>query len=233
VASQSKSLDAVLVQGHNAFQDLGTGLLTLAHATVPRLTVVLSRLTPGLTQLNELAGPLNDALREVVNVEPTAVDTLNTVRDSGPSVDSLLSDARTSLMPQLQSVSAQAAVELNCIRPYTPDIVSFLQGWASFLGDGLVNPHVHILHALISALPFPEIVAPTSTTLHQVFPGLTTTFPSVPGQDFGQNWYQPQCGITASRVAQDPEIGTYDPSGTKIGPYPSTTPSYAPAPHPN
>lgn len=232
IGAQSASLKEDLDHNRGLDQQVGAVHTDVA-VTLPRATKLLRELAPGVRRLNEIAGPLDATLQEVINVEPTAVDTLNTVTSAGPALDTFLTKARTSLLPQLQSVSAQAAVELNCIRPYTPDAVAFAQGWGGFFGDGLKNPHVHFLHAEISALPFPQILSGNSKQIHQIFPGLTTTYPAPPGTEWGQPWYQPQCGSTASSVQNDPEIGTYDPNGTKIGPYNSTTPSYAPAPHPS
>jgi hypothetical protein len=233
VASNSQSLNLLLEQGKRSLYWLGTGLQTAGAETLPRLARVARRLSPGVTELQALAKPLDSTLQEVVTVEPTAVDTLDTVSTSGPVLNRFLADARTSLLPQLQSVAAQAAVELNCIRPYTPDAIAFTQGWGGFFGDGLVNPHVHFLHALVTAMPFPELTPLNSTQIHQIFPGLTTMFPAAPGMEWGQPWYLPQCDMSQSQLAVDSELGTYDPHGTKIAPFNSITPTYAPALHPN
>ena len=232
IGAHSTSLAQAIDRGH-AFGNQVRVVHTLVAQTLPSATKLLQKLGPGVQQLNDIAAPLNATLQEVINVEPTAVDTLDTVKNAGPQLNTFLTKARTSLLPQLQSVSAQAAVELNCIRPYTPDITSFAQGWAGFFGDGLKNPHVHFLHTMISALPFPELEGASSKQITTVFPALHTEYPPPPGDEWGQPWYQPQCNITPTSIKNDPEAGTYDPNGSKIFPYGSTTPSYAPAPHPN
>jgi hypothetical protein len=176
-----------------------------------------------VTQLRELAAPLDAALHELVSVEPTAVDTLRTVTRGTPSIRRLLTRARTTLMPELKPVGAQAATELNCIRPYTPDAISFLQDWAGYEGDGLNAPHVNLFHIEAGVWPFPNSLPIDSQQLTSIFPNVGIEFPPPPGEAWNQPWYQPQCGVTPkyTTAAGDTEAGTYDPNGSKIVPYPS------------
>jgi phospholipid/cholesterol/gamma-HCH transport system substrate-binding protein len=222
LASRSAALQNVLEVGGESLR--WSGILSQhLTTTLPRLSGLLTRLHPGLTQLDALASPLDGTLREVVNVEPTAVTALQTVQHSGPDLNGLLTSARTALLPQLTSIGRQAAKELDCVRPFTPDIINFFQNWAGFTGDGLTNPHVHLFHAFVSILPFPNDVPLNTEQLHQILPNLSIEYPGLPGEAWNQPWPQPQCGLTMNDVnpAYDPEANTYDTNGSKLVPYPS------------
>jgi hypothetical protein len=195
-----------------------------AASTLSHTATLADRLAPGVTQLTGLAAPLAAVLAEVVRVEPAAVDTLTTVKSGAPRIDRLLTSASTTLMPELTSVGNQAATELNCIRPYTPDAISFFQDWAGYQGDGLNNPHVHLFHIEAGMWPFPNSMQINSQQLTQLFPSIGVGLPPAPGEGWNQPWYQPQCGITPKyqTAAGDTEAGVYDPNGSKIVPYPSS-----------
>jgi hypothetical protein len=132
-----------------------------------------------------------------------------------------LGSARTQLLPQLASVSTQAAKEVGCVRPYTPDIVAFLQNWAGFLGTGENTPRINFLHAYVSILPLPNAMPVTSEQASKLLPNLGIDFPGAPGSSWNQPWYQPQCNVTQNSYnpASDSESHTYDPNAGKLVPY--------------
>jgi phospholipid/cholesterol/gamma-HCH transport system substrate-binding protein len=211
VASQSNALQTTLSDAPAAFQNLGHALYH-ASGTLTNVSVLSDRLNPGVTRLRELATPLDDALRTVVDISPDAIATLNTVRDAGPSLDSLLSEARTILMPRVQSIGQQAATQLGCIRPYTPEIVGTVSTWGSFWSQG--DSTDTLLDGLFGPLPFPNATPLSPAQAGALDPGLKDQFPQVPGMILNQPWFQPQCGITANdlKLADDPETHTIDPA---------------------
>jgi ABC-type transporter Mla subunit MlaD len=222
LASQSTALQTVLTTAAPAFR---ADAATFRHAAsdLPKVATLADRLSPGVTELDRISAPLSDTLRYLVRIEPLATHTLHTVTTSAPSLDHLLTSARTNLFPQLQSVANQGAEELDCIRPYTPELSSLLTGWAGWESLGLNNPHVHILHGEATLVPFPNTMPIDSRTLAKVFPNMRLSYPAAPGENFNQPWYQPQCGVTASGTdpAHDSDAGTYDPNGSKTVVYPS------------
>jgi hypothetical protein len=166
-----------------------------------------------------------------VTIEPLAVHTLDTVRRNTPQIDALLSTARTQLLPQLASVASQGATELNCVRPYTPDIMQLLDGFAGF-NDEIASPHMNAFNALVSLQPFPNTAETINTVqIHNTYPNMNVGM-HPPGSGWNQPWYQPGCNATpaADTASGDPENGTYDPSATKSAPYASTSPNYGPVP---
>ena len=231
-AQESGEITQLIDYGHATNIGIGNILFHVTR-TLPNVTAMAHELNPGLTKADELAAPFDGTLRELTSLEPAAVHTLNTVQDSTPAIDSLLSAARTQLLPQLQSVSTQAATELNCVRPYTPDIMNLIDGFAGFNGElnTATSPHLTAFHGLVSLMPIPATMTTGTVQLHRLFPNLNVGY-HPPGTGWNQPWYQPQCGIsTAGNTASgDSENGTYDPNGTKLWPYASSTPNYGPLP---
>ena len=231
-AQKSAQIDQLLDYGHRANIAVGRLLFHIT-ATLPKVTAMARELNPGLTEAQALAQPFNGTLRELTSLEPAAVHTLNTVQNDAPSIDTLLSTARTQLLPQLTSVASQGASELNCVRPYTPDIMNLLDGFAGF--DGELNtattPHINAFHGLVSLLPVPSTEMTGTNQLHQLLPNVNVGY-HPPGAGWNQPWYQPNCGITAAgnTASGDSENGTFDPNGSKLMPYASTTPNYGPVP---
>jgi phospholipid/cholesterol/gamma-HCH transport system substrate-binding protein len=225
VASESTSLQRAITAAPPALAAAGNAARHISRS-LTYVSTLAKRLSPGVTQLSELAHPLNDTLGELVNIEPTAVATLDTVKQSGPSLDALLSTARTKLLPQAQAVGSQLATELDCVRPYTPDIVGFFSTWGGFLGDGLTSPHVHFFHGAVGPLAFPNQSPIDTEQMAQLFPALKNSyFPQVPGESWNQPWFQPQCNLTpeSTSPANDSENHTYDPYGGKDIDYGPTT----------
>jgi ABC-type transporter Mla subunit MlaD len=218
VASQSNALKQTIGDVPNTFAAART---TLSHAsrTLTQAADLTDRLAPGVTQLRQIATPLSSALRTVVAVAPDAISTLSTVRTAAPSLDALLGQARSPLMPTVQSIGTRAAKQVACVRPYTPELLGALSTWAGFWGNG--DAKDTMLHGALGATPMTNENPVDSATLGKLLPGLQIDFPPVPGQIVRQPWYQPQCGITPDSLSlsHDPEAGTFDPLGGKLLPY--------------
>lgn len=220
-SADAKALQTTLEDAGEAFRVDGA---MFAHGALvlPKVAELAERIDPALTELDNLAGPLNATLQKLITIEPNAVDTLRTVRRAAPTVQRLLTSARTNLMPQLGATAKLGAKELNCIRPFTPDIMGFLQGWGGFFGPGFDDPKVHMLHTLVSLLPFPNTMPLDSEQITSLFPNLEIQNPHAPGQGWNQPWFLPECGVTPEgfEAKNDPESGTYDAKGSKTVPYP-------------
>jgi hypothetical protein len=130
-------------------------------------------------------------------------------------------------MPKLESVSAQLAPMVACIRPYAPELGSAItnaDGWMSTYE--LVRPHdapgitfvgapqgAYVRQGGVRAMP-----QASATTFHAVPPGITTQAfvdatrkqyaePRPPGLSVGQPWFLPECGAGPNSLnpAFDPE----------------------------
>jgi ABC-type transporter Mla subunit MlaD len=185
---------------------LTRGTLRHASGTLSSAGSLLQRLGPGVTQVRGIAAPLNDVLTKVRTVAPDVTATLDTVSAATPALNPLL-DLVNRLMPQLGSIGGQATTALKCIRPYAPDIAGFMANWGDFLtsGDGkdrfIRATLQNLIPAPLNALPY------NSGTAAKLFPGLRYAFPRPPGDNAGQPWLLPECGIgpDALNPAKDPE----------------------------
>jgi ABC-type transporter Mla subunit MlaD len=159
------------------------------------------RIAPGVTELRRTVAPLNQLLKRVVTVGPLARSTLSTARRSAPEITTLLSRTRT-LLPTIKSTVDQANPQLECIRPYTPDIVQIGTNWSGFISA--VDSHDYYARVNPAELAFAPTTAESKSTADakRLFPGLRIGFPRPPGDSAGQPWFLPQCG--AGRDAIDP-----------------------------
>lgn len=181
---------------------------TLAHAdgTLDLATAVTRSIRPGVTELHRTIAPLNHLLQTVVAVGPSARSTLGTARAAAPALTRLL-DRGTQLTPQIASITRQAVPQLDCIRPYTPEIVALTTNWAGFISS--TDGRDHYVRINPAAIPWaPTNVQSLNTAdAAKLFPGLRFGLPRPPGDNAGQPWYQPQCGVTADSTnpLKDPE----------------------------
>lgn len=174
--------------------------LTLARATTRKVA-------PGVTQVRRVARPLSRLLANVVAIAPDANGTLQDLNAASPKLDALLS-LLTRRLPQLRSISDQTVTQLHCIRPYTPDIVSWFTNWGGFMSgfDG-VDRYLRANVEVPLAMPT-NVDARTPAQAVSQTPGLTYAFPRPPGYNAGQPWFLPECGAgrDALNPADDPEI---------------------------
>lgn len=186
--------------------------LKRADGTLESARVVTGRLAPGVTELLRTARPLNRVLASVTEVAPDARGALRNVRRATPEVNPLLATA-TELSPQLASIGRQAVEALNCIRPYTPEIVGFFPTWGDIMsaGDGRDK---YLRATLQVFLPAPyNASAHTAGQLAKMVPSLDYGFPRPPGQIAGQPWFLPECGAGPDALDpdKDPEARSFNP----------------------
>jgi virulence factor Mce-like protein len=201
--AQAEQLKATLLQTPPLFE---AAIQTLGHAdrTLNAAGALTQRLAPGVDQVRRLAAPLDRVLATVLHVGPDANATLATAGRSAPALSALLARAR-SLLPTLQSAAGQAAVQLNCVRPYAPDIAGFASNWDGFAAR--TDTHDHYFRIVASNVLIPNVTPLTPEQVHQTIPSLTSVFPRPPGQVGGHPWFIPECGVGPDTVnpAKDPE----------------------------
>jgi ABC-type transporter Mla subunit MlaD len=175
--------------------------LATADRTLDLAQAATRRIGPGVSELRRTVTPLNQLLERVVTVGPLARSTLSTARTSAPAITKLVSRA-TALLPAAKSALDQANPQLECIRPYTPDIVQIGTNWSGFISA--VDSHDYYARVNPSALAFAPTTAESRSTADakRAFPGMRYGFPRPPGDSAGQPWFLPDCG--AGRDAIDP-----------------------------
>ena len=211
VAGKARQVQQSLAKAPGTFTHVRD---TLAHAnsTLAAAANLTDKLAPGVVQVRKIAAPLNSALHTVVSVGPDASATLATARRAAPDLNPLL-DRLTKLMPEIGSIGGQSTNELNCIRPYTPDIVGFTTDWGDFISA--TDGKDHYFRAQVQSL----VPAPTNANtensgqMAKLFPWMKYAFPSPPGWASGTPWFQPQCGEGPDTLnpQKDPEAKTYNP----------------------
>lgn len=210
IADQETALRATLDRAPSTFRRTRT-TLRRADSTLREARDLTVELAPGIAELRRIAAPLNGALGTVAEVGPSARQTLATARTSSGNITSLL-DQLTGLAPQLGRIGAEGDEALSCIRPFTPDILSFFTNWGDFFSvpderDKMIRAQVQqFLPALGNAMPY------NSADAAKAFPGLEYGFPRPPGTNAGQPWFLPECGAGPDALDpnKDPESRPID-----------------------
>jgi hypothetical protein len=186
--------------------------LAAAQPTLNLARTVTARIAPGITQVQRIAAPLDNLLVTLRGVGPDAISALNATSQATPSLNPLLVKA-THVMPQLKSIGSQSVTSLDCIRPYTPDIIAFASDWADFLSG--VDGQDHYFRAQVQTLLPATYNAQTynSAQMKKLMPWVSYVFPPPPGYAAGQPWFLPQCnaGPSTLSAAADPENNASPP----------------------
>lgn len=226
IAGASRTFDGIGSRARRlqtALRELPPTLRT-ARATLSRADVTLQkagrltgRLAPGVAQLRRIARPLSSTLTEVDEIAPDARATLATLRKGAPDLTRLLTDARP-LLPKLEDVGREAARQLECIRPYTPEIAGFAATW----GQVSSNSDGKDKFARITAqsYPFTTFTPLTNPQLHKLLPSAQAqyAFPRPPGMNANQTWYLPECGVgpDSTDPTKDAEATDFDPLNKNV-----------------
>lgn len=212
LASRAAALQGTLAAGSATFAHV-RDTLGRADGTLNLAASLSSRISPGISELRQTVAPLDRLLTTLVGVGPQTIGTLSTARRSAPQVTSMLAEL-TKLTPEIGSILRQAIPQLGCIRPYTPDIMSFFTNWNRFW-DYTDGPNYYARVAPGEIAWAPTTVMPyTSGQAAKIFPSLRYQFPRPPGYDAGQPWFQPQCGAGPS--ALDPNLDPEARPGTSF-----------------
>ncbi|MGE4425386.1 MAG: MlaD family protein [Solirubrobacteraceae bacterium] len=205
IAGEADALRSTLDVAPSTLRTTRTSLGRLS-ATLTNVRRVTGRLDGGLDEVRQLTRPLVGALDTVHDVAPQLRSAINRTAGAAPDIDGLLGSARA-VAPTLEGIGRQAAHELQCIRPYTPEIVSFFTNWGGFSASKDSGGHYFRF--------LPQVILGAATTNQgftpaqalQVFPGMTYSFPNPPGWNAGQPWLLPECGAgkAAITAGEDPE----------------------------
>lgn len=208
VAAQARALSSALAAAPVMFR-AANGTLARTDRTLAAADALLSDLSPGVTGVRRLAGPLRAVLGRVVDVAPDATASLRSLRRAAPDLNPFLGKAR-SLMPAIGSSARQLARQVHCVRPYSPEIAGLASTWAGWFGAA--DGKDHYMRAEAGTFPWSNADPRTPGELHDLLPQITSAFPRPPGQLVGQPWLIPECGITADALdpSKDPEARRFN-----------------------
>jgi virulence factor Mce-like protein len=211
LAARSSELESTL---RTAPSTLAQARSTLA-AAEPTLTLaktVTARVAPGVDEVRRIAAPLDDLLVTLRDVSPDAITALGTAKQATPSLNALLVKSGA-VLPQIKSISRQGVTSLDCVRPYTPDIVAFADDWGDFLSA--VDGKDHYFRAQVQTLLPATFNDQTydSAQMKKLLPWVSYVFPPPPGYAAGQPWFLPQCneGPSTLNANDDPENNASEP----------------------
>jgi ABC-type transporter Mla subunit MlaD len=210
VASQSAALRTGLTRLPQA---IGQTVQTLGHArvTLQHAEVLTNALAPGVSQLRQTTAPLTRVLETLRGVTPYAVSALAVPQRTALGDGAGLLRTVASIAPTLRSTASEAATQVGCLRPYTPEIVGFGETWGDWMSP--VDNQDHLIRAqLMSFLPAATNSTPYTPEFAVThFPGVTYGFPRPPGELADQPWFQPQCGVTQASLdpSKDREAQTF------------------------
>lgn len=218
VATRSADLGRTLEQA--------PATLRAARATAGRVDVTLETarrvtdaLAPAVAPLRSVSTPLRSTLRTVKDIGPDATRTLRTLDRAAPRLTTLSDKVTKPLLPSVEKIGEQAAVQVGCLRPFSPEIGGLAVNWATLwgaAGDSMDK----IFRAQVGLVPYPNETTVSSGTVSKLLPAgaLRMAFPRPPGQLVNKPWFQPQCGITedALDISKDPEATGFDPMSKKI-----------------
>jgi len=216
IASESENLKTTLTRFPAALRQTRRTLST-AEVTLREARGLTDELGPGVTQLRASVRPLRATLAKLREVAPLGTSALLRAPKIGTQVPMLRQ--LTEMVPLLKSVLDQAGTELDCLRPYSPEIAYFGTVWGDFTNpvdtkDRVVRANVQsFLPANFNSVPY------TAGDAARRYPGLDYGFPRPPGELAKQPWFQPQCGITKDALDpdKDPESADFVRNGAKAG----------------
>jgi ABC-type transporter Mla subunit MlaD len=210
VASQSGALETGLTRLPEA---IGQTVQTLGRArfTLERAELLTNGLAPGIAQLRQTTAPLTRVLETLRGVTPYAVSALAVPQRAALGAGAGLLRTVGSIAPTVRSTASEAATQVGCLRPYTPEIVGFGETWGDWMSP--VDNSDHLIRAqLMNFLPAATNSTPYTPEFAVThFPGTTYGFPRPPGELAGQPWFQPQCGVTQASLdpSKDREAQTF------------------------
>ncbi len=220
INSEATNLQTTLERFPAALRQTRTTLANAA-VTLREAGVLTDRIAPGVEELRRITTPLDDVLGQLRLATPTAVRTVDLLRVAAPPVTQLF-NVGYHQTDRLISVGNQADTELNCIRPYAPEITLLGETWGDWIS--YVDSKDHYVRANLQAF------LPTGGNNSQMspaeaaatFPGLEYGFPRPPGGLADQPWFLPECGLGPDIVdpAQDKETtfqGQPPPSSAAAG----------------
>jgi virulence factor Mce-like protein len=217
VAGQSQDLARTLEEAPSTLA-AATHTASRVDTTLRTARDLTTRLKPGVARLQRLARPLNHLLTSIVDVGPDARATLSTLGKATPDLNTLLTRARSPIMSQVEDISRQATPQLECIRPFSPEIAGLASTWAAFFGSG--DNKDKFIRAQFGIHPTMNETPVNIETYKKLFPetSLDYAFPRPPGEIVDQPWFQPQCGITKDALdpSKDPEAQAIDPMSKKL-----------------
>lgn len=175
--------------------------------SIAGLDGLVGDLKPAVAALKPFTRIARPAAADLSRLAPAANATLASLRTNAPAITRLLKDG-VPFSKQASPVLSTLGVQLNCVRPYAPEIGAFFSNWSSFTQGYDNTSHYGRVKAVVNATSFTGYPAmDTKAFLDTAGAGLTYAMPRPPGLNAGKPWLLPECGAGADALdpTKDPE----------------------------
>jgi ABC-type transporter Mla subunit MlaD len=171
-----------------------------AGVTLNNIAGLTDDLAPGVDELRRLTPTLLRTMTTLRGITPSALNVLAPTHERDVRVGGTLLFRTGDTTPRLTSLSRQAATEIGCVRPWSPEIVLLGSTWGDWISP--VDNRDHLLRATVQNYLPAQHNNQTYTAGEAVqrYPGLEYGFPRPPGALADQPWFQPQCGVGPDAV---------------------------------
>lgn len=182
---------------------------TLARAdrSIDGLDAFMADLKPGLAALEPLLETAKPASKDLAKLAPAADDTVRTLRTSSPSITTFLEEG-VPFAEKADPVLDKLATQLQCVRPYSPEIAAFFSNWSSWAQGYDDRAHYGRVKAVVGPTAFTSY-PPLKTNEFLTLLGGTLGYamPRPPGYNSGDTWFLPECGAGPDALdpSKDPE----------------------------
>lgn len=212
VASQTFSEFATNSQQVGDAIDSAPGTLAETRTTLKRLDSSVSGLKatmidagPGARQLRTFAAQARPALHELSETAPRLTALFQRGRRAAPQVDRLLT-VGAPFFRRVKPILDDLGPILGCLRPYAPEIAAATRNWGAMNSGFDETGHFVRLKTLYGASSVTS-TPPVSSADFAKVSGQTYAMPRPPGQNAGQPWLIPECGVGPDSLdpSKDPE----------------------------
>jgi ABC-type transporter Mla subunit MlaD len=212
VASQTFSTFAANTREVGQAIDTAPGTLADTRQTLARLDTSVSGLketvqdaAPGAARLATFARQAQPAVTELSRTAPRLTALLREGQTAAPRIDKLLT-VGTPFAGKIKPIFNDLGPILGCIRPYAPELAAATRNWGAMNSGFDRTGHFIRLKALFSASSNTSTPPIDSATFGKVA-GQTYAMPRPPGQNAGQPWFIPECGVGPNALdpTKDPE----------------------------
>ena len=166
----------------------------------------MADLKPGLAAVEPLLTTAGPAAANLEELAPATNDTIRTLRTSSPGITTFLKEG-VPFAGRLDPVLGKLAGQLQCLRPYAPELAGFFSNWSSWAqgyDDRAHYGRIKVVTGPTAFTAYPPVK--TNEFLSLTGGGLKYAMPRPPGLNSNEPWFLPECG--AGRDALDP---TKDP----------------------
>jgi virulence factor Mce-like protein len=176
-------------------------------ASIAGLDGLVTDLKPALVSLKPFVQVAKPAAADLEQLAPEISGTVRTLGANAPTITDFLKEG-VPFSKRLSPVLGRLSEQLNCVRPYAPEIAGFFSNWSSWAQGYDNSSHYGRIKAVFNASSFTSFPPmDTNDFIGTLGTGLKYAMPRPPGLNAGKPWLLPECGAGADALdpTKDPE----------------------------